>query len=562
MKSYFLYIYITISIFSISCANQSSPTGGERDEDPPILLSSVPEDKQLNYTQKTIELEFDELIALNNINKELIITPRIEQEYEVKYKKDRVIIEFDEALDTNTTYTFTFRDGIKDLNEGNFPENLSIAFSTGNYLDSLFIEGEVYDLYTNKKMKDISIALYHANDTMDIFNDPPLYLTKTNKMGKYLIDNVKEGQYKVYAFNDKNDNLTLQTSSESYGYLTNNVSLDSSIENLEIPIFYLNVDSIKLQSARTSGQYFVLKYNKYITNYSANTLDSSINVHESLTSENKEIKFYNTFESIDSIAVLITVSDSLQQTRKDTVYIKFKETKREKDKYNINITSENIDLVKPILHAKIKLNKPSKYGNTDSLYLFIDSLTTIKFEDNDLMWNKNFTELQINKTLQKELLEPKQTGDTTSNGDEKMTKVNPSLIIGEGAFLSVEYDTCKSIVSRIKQRKTNSDTGIIKIEVTGDTSPYIIQILNKKNELVVEQNSKQSINNVYTFDNLKAGEYRIRAMIDKNNNGIWELGNILNNTSPEPIYFYISEEGKETITLRSNWEIGPLKFQF
>jgi len=562
MKSYFLYIYITISIFSISCANQSSPTGGERDEDPPILLSSVPEDKQLNYTQKTIELEFDELIALNNINKELIITPRIEQEYEVKYKKDRVIIEFDEALDTNTTYTFTFRDGIKDLNEGNFPENLSIAFSTGNYLDSLFIEGEVYDLYTNKKMKDISIALYHANDTMDIFNDPPLYLTKTNKMGKYLIDNVKEGQYKVYAFNDKNDNLTLQTSSESYGYLTNNVSLDSSIENLEIPIFYLNVDSIKLQSARTSGQYFVLKYNKYITNYSANTLDSSINVHESLTSENKEIKFYNTFESIDSIAVLITVSDSLQQTRKDTVYIKFKETKREKDKYNINITSENIDLVKPILHAKIKLNKPSKYGNTDSLYLFIDSLTTIKFEDNDLMWNENFTELQINKTLEKELLEPKQTGDTTSNGDEKITKVNPSLIIGEGAFLSVEYDTCKSIVSRIKQRKTNSDTGIIKIEVTGDTSPYVIQILNKKNELVVEQNSKQSINNIYTFDNLKAGEYRIRAMIDKNNNGIWELGNILNNTSPEPIYFYISEEGKETITLRSNWEIGPLKFQF
>lgn len=563
MKSFLLYIYIFfIGVLSINCANQSSPTGGQRDENPPMLLSSVPDNKQLNYTGTKIELEFDELIALNNMNKQLIITPRLEQEYEAKYKKNHVLLEFEEPLDSNTTYTFTFREAIKDLNEGNVPENLSIAFSTGNYLDSLFIEGEVSDLYSNKKMKDISIALYDLNDTMDIFNDPPLYLTKTNKKGKYLLNNVKKGVYKIFVFNDKNNNLTLQSSNETYGFYTDDILLDSGISHLNMPLFYLNIDTIKLQSARPTGKYFVLKYNKYITNYSAYALDSTIKIHESLTGENKEIKFYNTFESIDSIAILATVQDSLLQTRSDTVYVKFEETKREKDKYNLKITSKNLDLKNPIIELQIVFNKPSTYKNTDSLYLFIDSLTSVKFENNNFSWNDNLTKLKINITLEKELIEPKLTGDTTKNGEEKMTNINPALYIGVGAFMSIELDSCKAITSKIKPARSNSDTGIISVKVINSTSQYVIQILNKKYEIVVEQSSQEAINNIYTFDKLKAGEYRIRAMVDQNNNGTWELGNILTNTPPEPIYFYISEEGNELVTLRENWEIGPLDFKF
>ena len=61
MKIYYLYI---ISFIIFSCANQTAPTGGPKDEDPPVLISSSPTDRQINFQKNTVELEFDEQLKL------------------------------------------------------------------------------------------------------------------------------------------------------------------------------------------------------------------------------------------------------------------------------------------------------------------------------------------------------------------------------------------------------------------------------------------------------------------------------------------------------------------
>ncbi len=46
-----------ILLVSAGCANQTTPTGGPEDTKPPILLSSDPEDREVNFQER--QLHFD-----------------------------------------------------------------------------------------------------------------------------------------------------------------------------------------------------------------------------------------------------------------------------------------------------------------------------------------------------------------------------------------------------------------------------------------------------------------------------------------------------------------------
>jgi len=51
-----------------NCAKMGSLTGGPRDEDPPDVVESTPDNFSLNFKGEEIEIQFDEFIALDNIN--------------------------------------------------------------------------------------------------------------------------------------------------------------------------------------------------------------------------------------------------------------------------------------------------------------------------------------------------------------------------------------------------------------------------------------------------------------------------------------------------------------
>ena len=74
----------------------------------------------------------------------------------------------------------------------------------------------------------------------------------------------------------------------------------------------------------------------------------------------------------------------------------------------------------------------------------------------------------------------------------------------------------------------------------------------------------QNISNIkeYTFRYLQPNEYKIRVIIDENNNGKWDVGNFYKKTESEKIIFYKSEDGKYSTQLRAYFEIGPLLIKF
>ncbi|GAA0891984.1 Ig-like domain-containing protein [Fulvivirga kasyanovii] len=603
-------IILSVALFS-ACANQTAPTGGEKDEIPPVLVSSIPAQGELNFKGKEIVLTFDELIKTDNPKEQFLITPRIKDEYEIKYRKNKVIIEFEKPLQDSTTYSINFREGIKDLTEGNPADTLKLAFSTGSYLDSLSISGYVYELMTNTKAADITIAIYEANDTLDVFNSPPVYYTKTDAAGLYNIDNLKNASYKIYAFEDKNKNLTLESKSEKYGFVSEIVRLDSNISKLDIPIQLLDVRDLELQSTRPSGTTYNLKYNKHVTDYDLKSIDTTSVVYSNFTdASHNTIQIFDTGNYSDTLAISIRATDSLQHDIFDSVRFKFEPTQRKPADFTLKATLPKIITKTPTFKATLKFSKPVKSVNYDSVYLYLDTANIVYFKPQDLEWNQYKDEVSLaydidpslfvnkedistntssrtqsrraenppadrelpeqdkrNAPDRKKLLEgpddaqpinkegrpPK---DNTSPKDsleqQPPAPKQPHFYASAGSFIGAESDSSKRIQENLSFIKPDQ-LGVLLMDVQTDSQHYFVQLINTKNQVVAEEVNGKT----FQFKNIEPGEYRVRILVDSNLNGIWDPGNIKANEEPEPVIFYQSSEGNEILTLRANWELGP-----
>lgn len=261
-------LVITISALLLThCARQTSPTGGPQDTIPPSLLNSIPKHRTVHFSGNQIQLEFDELVQVNNPKEQLIIAPSIGKNFEMTVKKETVTLKFENKLPDSTTYTITFRESIQDLNEKNPARNLMLAFSTGAYLDSLSIEGNVQDILTGEALAEITVALHPENDTFNIFKHPAPIITKTTKAGKFKIDYLKPGTYKLYAINDKNRNLLADSRTESFAFIATPINLDSDTSGLTLNLLKLDSRPLKITSTRPYNTYYNIKFSKNIRSY-------------------------------------------------------------------------------------------------------------------------------------------------------------------------------------------------------------------------------------------------------------------------------------------------------
>src|SRR5690349_1790180 len=118
---HYLHIIIFIIVFfALSCARQTSPTGGPKDSIPPTVKTpTIPYDQQVNFKGKQIEVTFSENVQLNNPKDQIIITPGVGKEFQATVKKSTVVITLNDPLQPNTTYTVNLRDAVQDITEKN-----------------------------------------------------------------------------------------------------------------------------------------------------------------------------------------------------------------------------------------------------------------------------------------------------------------------------------------------------------------------------------------------------------------------------------------------------------
>ncbi len=569
----FLLIVITIVVVDLlfqQCANPVNPTGGPKDTIPPTLVKIFPENGTTNFKGQIITIEFDEFINADKLKQNLVITPKSKLTYKHQIKKKQLILKFEEKFNDSTTYSLNFFDGVTDITEKNPVINLYVAFSTGSFIDSMEVAGDISDLFTQEKLEGYTVGLYPISDTLDFLTESPTYFTTTDKDGSYQLNYIKTGRYKIISFKDENRNLLLDPETEAHGFISDTLklfSIDSTHYSIRTQL--LNVKPIRYINSRPVAQYIEAKYSREIYNYEI-TPDS---VYSILIGEKKDgIRIYNNnqFNYSDSIQFIINASDSLGNNTIDTLKTVFLDSNRKLPGFSFKIVNEPNQKLNNNQHIKVKFNKPINLVDTNSFSFKKDSTFLYSIKPT-LEWNQSMDELDISShinidsllmALEKSL--PKDTIQTDSiqsdnlesnslnklpserKDSNKLSSSNSTITfeIMAGAFISIEKDTSKTNSINFKTT-TKESYGTLNINLTTKHESFTLQLLSRG--IVSYQSSNQK---KISFPKVKPGNYSIRILIDDNNDGMWSYGNILDNKEPETVFLY-----PEETSVRENWVI-------
>ncbi|HFA49483.1 MAG TPA: hypothetical protein ENJ95_10765 [Bacteroidetes bacterium] len=243
----FNFTFVLFAFFLTNCANPISPTGGPRDETPPkldTLLST--RNMQTRFEKQKIVLAFDEWVELKDAFNQVVVTPPLEFRHKVERKKKTIQFEFDERemLRDSATYIINFGEAIRDLTEGNVAP-VVFVFSTGDFIDSLTVEGEIMDAYTAEPVEGALFMMYENLADSVLRTERPFYFAKTDKGGKFKVSNVKSGTFKGVALMDGNLNYRFDNVAEKIAFLDTTIKVGASPADSIITIIdTFNMDTL------------------------------------------------------------------------------------------------------------------------------------------------------------------------------------------------------------------------------------------------------------------------------------------------------------------------------
>lgn len=203
-----------------ACASVRPITGGEKDTQPPALLRALPANRSTNFSAKTILLEFDERVQLERVRDRMLISPPLAERPDVRNAGPRSVeINLNAPLSPNTTYTINLGECVKDLTEGNLTTGLTYVMSTGDDLDSAVVVGSVVNALSGAAEKDMIIGLYAPGDSSGFRRGRPAYMTRSDAAGQFVLANLPNEAFSLFALRDKNANYKYDLPNEEIAFL-------------------------------------------------------------------------------------------------------------------------------------------------------------------------------------------------------------------------------------------------------------------------------------------------------------------------------------------------------
>ena len=559
-------IIFAIMVFSPSCANTTTPpSGGPKDTIPPVITEIYPILGQVNVPVKKTQLkiEFNEYVTVKD-PKSLYLSPPLEKAAKFKLKGKSVIVYFESDLDSNKTYTLDLTNAIGDNNEGNMFPGFTLVFSTGDVIDTMMVTGLVQDCNSLKPLKGATVMLYKDHADSAVFLKRPDAAVKTDEWGFFVLRNIQDTVYRMYALIDENNNNKYDPETEKIAF----------IDSLVTPVVVVNDTLPELQ-----------KYDmKDTVNCLARNTEYELNIFKEKPSKqmivNKErvgertayITFMAPYAQVDSIWVkgvpsdkLITqfniVQDSLEiwvndpKPQPDTLVLNVKYLKTDTLGL-LNSFTEEIKLLKPKKSTGKSSTRDIKKEDTTAVFKITAQPETVEQYGFTIEFTYPLVESAFD-SLTFRYLNPRQQESigryTVTQDSLNLRKyvVRPAekLQPGYEYFLKVPHRKFKDIngfyndSSEVKVTLPNDDKlSSMILDLTNVKNKYIVDLLNEKRDKVLRSyivDGDQSL----IFPYLKAGKYSIRITEDLNRNGIVDTGILLEHKQPEKVRFYKLEDG-------------------
>jgi hypothetical protein len=565
-KSSFYLLLSCLPIIFTRCANPVAPQGGPKDVRPPVILSSEPPNFSTHFSSRRVKITFNEFIQLKDVRNQVLISPPLLPKTEYSLHGKSLLIKFDDSLKANTTYSIIFGEAISDLTENNVLHNFNYVFTTGDRIDSLSLPGSITDAFTTVPQKDVYAMLYvNENDTIPFDSLPylvkPYYLAKTNEAGEFIFHNLRNVPYKLFALKDMNGDYIYNINTEKIAFC------DSLAQPAYVPPTIH--DSLQGKDTLVKKDTAIHLSQPGTPSYPLRLFEQVDSTQKLLRSElvqEKEVRLVFRFpaKNPEFIPLNFTPDGTWQMTefssRRDTVILWLVTVPADSLTLKISDTGYKPDTA--ILDLTPKNRKKS---------------SRIKEKPETLQFSTNLSGNKLNQfrnDLEITFSYPVSRGDFSrilliSGKDTVKPKVayagplkrkirisvkwkeeqNYKIIIPDSSFFSMNELANDSLVTDFRT-SAMKDFGTFKVEVTMDKRPgnYIIQLLDAKERVMEERriNKPEKLE----FDYMLPGNYKLKAILDKNQNGRWDAGVYLEHIQPEEVFYF-----PKPIEVRANWDI-------
>lgn len=522
------FFIASIVVLLVSCAQIVSPTGGPKDNTPPTITKTIPNNFSTNFVNAPIKISFDEFVELVNPASKILISPPLKEQPTFKSSGKSISMHILDTLKPNTTYTLFFDNCIRDITEGNLIPMYEYVFSTSNAIDSGILRGKVYNATTLKPENEVYVMLYKTfNDTLPL-TTKPYYITKTTLQGEFSFIHIAKGTYKIFALNDKNSNLLFDQFTEPIGFIDAPV-VSNTNALISIPMF-LQTDTVqklfKKAVVERGKVLLTFKTDAKNTQFSLINKDFDRRFLKEFSANGDSVYLYDKAFLPDTVTILV-------KDRQMTDTIELSPSIERKTSRKIGVTKTRIGMTlsnerELYKTTSITFDSPLKSMDEAKIKLFKLGTDTVaipfKLSATDAI-HKKF-DLEFKKVEQQTYL----------------LTINDSALFG---FNQLTNDTIRQSFAVL----TENDYGNLLLHIANaENKPLIIQLLNDRQEVVMETPATQSTD--LKWPNLNPGTYQVRAILDDNHNGKLDNGDYFRKTAPEKIYIF-----NTPIQIRAKWDI-------
>ena len=582
-----------VALLVVACASIGSPDGGPYDETPPVFLGSSPEPFALGVKDKRVTLKFDEFVKIEKAAEKVVVSPPQITPPVIKTSGKGIVVELDDSLKANTTYSIDFSDAIVDNNEGNPLGNFAFLFSTGDNIDTLAVSGTVLNAENLEPIKGILVGL-HSDLADSAFTTKPFdRVSRTDADGRFTIRGIAPGTYRAYALQDANQNYIFDQKNEMVAFLdslvvpTTEVRMHQDttwIDSLTIDtirsvprVHYLPEDLVLTAFAETPTQRYLIstertelnRFSVYFstgsdslplltplnfTDEDAYIVESSVD-HDSITYWMKDTLVYYqdtlsmalTYEYTDTLGQLVPRTDTLNLVPKKTrsKILQEEEKKRkeaQKEREKRMKRGDTIPEAAPKMQfLNIKVSSGSSMDLTSNVLIdFTEPVVQIAdtaihlFRKVDTLWvpEPHLFRQRKNALMGYELL------------GEWKPQMEYKVVIDSAAFTGLYGLHTKQMEATLKFKGLDQYSTLF-LTVPQAQPGYVVQLL--EGDKVARQ--KRVVKNQADFYFLKPGTYHMRLFNDRNGNGIWDTGLYETKTQPEEVYYFPG-----SIKTRENWD--------
>lgn len=546
-----------------------SPEGGPKDLTPPTVKDYDPPNNSTQFTGKTIRIDFDEFINIESSGNKILVSPPLDEAPDYRLRGKSLLVVFQSPLRPEKTYNIDFGSAVSDITENNKMTGLRYAFSTGNTLDSMVLNGRVIDAFTTLPAKEVLVMLYNPhNDTVPSDSLPlrvkPDYLTRTTENGGFVLTNLAPGAYKLFALADKTGDMLYNIAGEQIAFadtlvmpwyerpsVTDTAMADSTAQ-----------DSTRIDSVTARHESHSVQLRLFEPKDSTQSLDKSNLLRDRMAvlvfrypAVNLRIVPLNA----DSTAPWYlaewgkagdTLTLWLNGTLPDTLHLKVSADKMKNDTIDMPVKYREPE--KKARKAEEEKPKPlditfnSRGGvinqfKTSLILTTSYPLVRMDFSSVRLIAGKDTLtpEMEIMDSIHRNILIRHKW---TEGGSYQ-------LIIPAGTFQSFNGLVNDTVRTRFKAAESRAFGNLkINLEIPEGIPQVVVQLLNDNDKVLEEQVINKT--GRMSFDYLLPAKYKLKVVLDRNMNRRWDTGDYFHNIQPETVICF-----PRTLDIRANWDV-------